>query len=126
VSGISLSGSRPAPTGGFERFAWVFMRVSGLVLVFLAMGHLAIMHLINSIDTIDYDFVVRRYATPLWRTYDALMLFLALLHGFNGLRVVLEDHLRGPARAWMQGVLVVFTAAFALLGCYAVFAFQPR
>ncbi len=123
---ISASGGRPIPAGGFERLAWFFMRASGLALLFLALGHLTVMHLINSIDDVDYAFVAARYATPFWRTYDGLMLVLALLHGFNGLRVILDDYLKGAWRlvvTWAAGFLAL---TLLLLGLYIVFAFQPK
>ena len=48
----------------------VYAGLRGVVLLFLALGHLAIMHLINSIHVIDFDFVADRYQTPFWRIYD--------------------------------------------------------
>ena len=42
-------------------------------------GHLAVMHLVNSIDTVDYAFVAARATPPFWRTYDGFLLVLALL-----------------------------------------------
>ncbi|MBI4529908.1 MAG: succinate dehydrogenase, hydrophobic membrane anchor protein, partial [Candidatus Latescibacteria bacterium] len=84
---------RPLPSeGNFEVYAWLFMRVSGVVLLFMALGHLTVMHLLNSVEEIDYDFVAARFATPFWRSYDFVMLVLALLHGINGARTVLEDY----------------------------------
>src|SRR5260370_34857066 len=105
---------RSIPTGGaFEIFAWFFMRVSGLLLLFLALGHLIIMHLINSIENIDYQFVVERWATPFWRSYDGIMLVLALLHGMNGLRTILDDFLRpGGWRTFWMSLLYVATGLF--------------
>src|SRR5687768_4218477 len=47
-------GARARPTSTFEVYSWFFMRVSGVVLLFMVLGHLAIMHIINSVDTIDY------------------------------------------------------------------------
>ena len=38
------------PAGGFELAAWYFMRISGLVLVFLALGHLFITHILNNVE----------------------------------------------------------------------------
>lgn len=125
MTALSPSAGRPVPQGGFERFAWFFMRASGLVLLFLALGHLTVMHLINSIDDVDYAFVVARYATPFWRTYDGLMLVLALLHGYNGLRVVLTDYLKGGWRLFMNWALGFLTLLLVILGLYVVFAFQP-
>lgn len=125
MSALTAQGTRPIPAGGFERFAWFFMRVSGLALLFLALGHLTIMHLINSIDDVDFAFVAARYATPFWRTYDGLLLILALLHGFNGLRVIFEDYLKGVKRLIAVSVSGVVCLALLLLGLYIVFTFQP-
>ena len=44
----SVIGGRERPTGGFELYAWLFMRVSGVLLLFLALGHLAICLLYTS------------------------------------------------------------------------------
>ena len=39
--------ARPLPEGsGRERFWWYFMRLSGLALVLLALGHMFIMHVL--------------------------------------------------------------------------------
>ena len=126
ANGERVRGGRPRPSGGFELFAWLFMRVSGLVLVFLALGHLAIMHLINHIDNIDFQFVAERYATPFWRTYDLLMLVLALMHGCNGLRTVLEDYCRKPAlRVAALSTLYVVCFVFGVMGAMIILTFQP-
>src|SRR5262245_39903591 len=113
MTSLSPSGGRVAPSGGVELFAWIFMRVSGLLLLFLALGHLAVMHLINNVDNIDYAFVAARFATPFWRTYDWLMLVLALLHGLNGLRVIIDDYFSGGRRVFALSILystgLVFT-----------------
>lgn len=126
MSALTPQGTRPVPSGGFERFAWFFMRISGVVLLFLALGHLAIMHLINSIDSVDYAFVAARYATPFWRTYDGLLLTLALFHGFNGLRVILEDYLKGVKRLIAVFASGILCLTLLLLGLYIVFTFQPQ
>ncbi len=117
---------RPRPSGGWELWAWYFMRVSGLALVLLALGHLCIMHLINHIDNIDYQFVAQRYATPFWRTYDLVMLLLAMLHGTNGLRTILEDYCQRPAlRVLFLSMLYVTCFVFTLAGSLIILTFQP-
>ncbi|MFQ5945881.1 MAG: succinate dehydrogenase, partial [Anaerolineae bacterium] len=57
---------RPRPSDPAELAAWLFMRFSGLVLVFLALGHLAIMHLIYNVELINYEFVAARWSIPFW------------------------------------------------------------
>lgn len=122
---------RPRPSGSnFELYSWLFMRVSGVLLIFLALGHLAIMHVINSVENIDYDFVAARLAGPLgavWRIYDLLLLTLALLHGLNGLRIVLDDYVRSPAwRAIGLSAVYVIGAVFLVVGALVLFSFQPQ
>ena len=91
---------RERPVGGFELWMWLFMRISGIVLLVLAVGHTLIMHLpADGVERVDYNFVADRWASPLWRTWDWMMLTLALIHGINGLRNVTLDYVRSPAHA---------------------------
>ncbi len=101
---------RERPTGGFEVFAWFFMRISGVVLILLVLGHLAIMHVLNTVDEIDFEFVAARWGSPFWRTYDLVMLWLAWLHGLNGLRMVIDDYVH------RKGWRAVTLTALALVG----------
>lgn len=123
---MGRAGPRARPRGGLELYAWFFMRVSGILLLFLALGHLAIMHLINNVEAVNYDFVAGRYATPLWRTYDLAMLWLALLHGVNGMRTIVDDYVR--TRGWRVAslsVLYIVGFVFLLLGSLVILTFQP-
>lgn len=122
---------RPRPSGSnFELVSWLFMRVSGLFLVFLALGHLAIMHLIHGVEQVNYDFVAARLAGPLgavWRTYDLLLLALALLHGLNGLRVVVDDYVHSPRwRVVTLSAVYAVGAVFLVVGALVLFSFQPQ
>ena len=118
------------PGSRVELYSWLFMRISGILLVFLALGHLAIMHLIHNVDEIDYAFVVERLVGPwgvAWRVYDLLLLVLALVHGLNGMRAVLDEHIRAPRRrAQARLALYVVGAVFLALGAFVLFAFQPQ
>jgi len=117
--------ARPRPPASFEFYSWYFLRLSGVLLVFLALGHFLLMHVVHSIRDVDYAFAARRWATPAWRIYDWLLLVLALLHGFAGLRGVVDEwvrprSLRRAARLAVWGA----TAIFLLLGTYVVLAFR--
>jgi succinate dehydrogenase / fumarate reductase membrane anchor subunit len=125
----SESGRRVKPSGGFELFAWFFMRISGLILVFLALGHLFITHILNNVETINYYFVATRWANPktgvFWRLWDLAMINLAMLHGFNGLRQVLDEYVIRPGRRVAVHTLIwTFTIALMGLGTYAILMFQ--
>jgi len=62
----------------FEKYAWLFMRFSGIVLVFLAIGHLTIMLMVdNGVYRIDFNYVAQRWHSPFWQTWDLLLLWLA-------------------------------------------------
>ena len=70
-----------------ELYAWLFMRVSGVLLVVLVLGHLFIMNILDGgVQRINFGFVAGRWASPFWQVWDLLMLWLAQLHGTNGLR----------------------------------------
>jgi succinate dehydrogenase / fumarate reductase membrane anchor subunit len=122
---------RVKPTGGFELWWWYFMRLSGLLLVFLALGHLCITHILNNVEVINYAFVANRWANPktgvLWRLWDLTMINLAVLHGCNGLRQVLYEYVLRPSRR-----VAVATAIWGLavgliaIGTYAILLFQEN
>ncbi len=122
----SVAYGHPRPSGGHELWAWLFMRVSGLVLIFLALGHMVLMHLIHSVDEVNYAFVAGRYAGWLWRGYDLLMLTLAMLHGTSGLRILIDDYVHSPRwRAVALGALFLIGGALVLLGMYVALFFRP-
>ncbi|MFN8560485.1 MAG: succinate dehydrogenase, cytochrome b556 subunit [Anaerolineae bacterium] len=98
-----------------EKFWWSYMRVSGILILPLVFGHLAMQHLIQGVFDItaaghsvvgtdlinqtgtSVEFVARRWqmlvaGVAIWRVYDIALLALAVIHGFNGLRYVLTDY----------------------------------
>ncbi len=118
-------GSRERPSDGVELYAWIFMRISGVLLLVLALGHLFIMHVFNNVHGIDYNFVVARYGRLFWRGYDLAMLWLALIHGLNGTRTILDDYLRPPVRGFAVKSLYGIGLIFLVLGTWAIIFFQP-
>lgn len=118
--------SRPAAGNGWETFSWWFFRISGVGLVFLAFIHLFINHVANDVSATQYDFVAARYQNPFWRGYDLLLLTLALFHGLNGLRIVIDDYIKGRgARLMVQSVLFLIAIGFWLLGSMTIITFHP-
>jgi len=117
---------RPRPQGGLDLTAWIFMRVSGVVLLFMVLIHLVIMHIINNVEVINYNFVAQRYATPFWRTYDVVMLWLALIHGINGVRVMIDDYVGSRGwRVFSLASLYVLGFIFLALGSLVILTFNP-
>jgi succinate dehydrogenase / fumarate reductase membrane anchor subunit len=121
------------PSGGrsktnFELYAWVFMRLSGLALIFLVLGHLLIMNILDGgVQRINFAFVAGRYSSPFWRSWDLLMLWLAELHGTNGLRTVINDYAeRAQTRFWLKMLLYSSTILVVTLGTLVIFTFDPE
>ena len=122
--------ARPRPeASGRERFWWYFMRLSGLALVLLALGHMLIMHVLTVLagQEIDFAFVQSRWGTPFWRIYDFLLLLLAFVHGANGTRVVIGDYVshRG-LRSLLIGILLAISAIWLVLGMAVILFFDPN
>ncbi|MGH2683385.1 MAG: succinate dehydrogenase hydrophobic membrane anchor subunit [Actinomycetota bacterium] len=118
---------RRRPGSGAELWWWLFMRLSGAILVFLAVGHILIMHVFDEgVDRVNFAFVQLRWQSPFWRTWDWLMLSLALVHGINGVRVIALDYIRrsGVRIAVTWSFYVTGIALFAL-GSIVVFTFDP-
>jgi succinate dehydrogenase / fumarate reductase membrane anchor subunit len=118
---------RERPVGGAELWWWLFMRLSGLVLLFLALGHLVVMHLTGTgAERINFGFVAVRWQSPLWRTWDWMLLMLALVHGINGLRNITMDYV--TRTGWRVAItLFFFMIGFFLmvLGTIIVVTFDP-
>jgi succinate dehydrogenase / fumarate reductase membrane anchor subunit len=121
--------ARPRPeASGRERFWWYFMRLSGLALVILALGHMFIMHVLVELTggEINFAFVQSRWGTPFWRIYDFLLLLLAFVHGANGTRVVIADYVtHRRARSLLIGFLIAVSAIWLVLGMAVIVFFDP-
>lgn len=122
-----------------ERFWWSFMRISGLLIIPLVFGHLAMMHVIQGVFDLTtpgaaivgvsgavnasgtaVEFVASRWnyfvaGIAIWRVYDFLLLGLVVLHGFNGLRYVLTDYTMNHPLLRRASVYLTVIAAVVLL-----------
>jgi len=144
---VVRSGKGTRLPGRLEASLWSFMRLSGVLILPLVFGHLAIMHVIQGVfditgggltvvgtDVVNesgraVEFVGQRWdylvaGVAVWRVYDGLLLALALIHGFNGLRYVINDYARRPivnralnwATLFGMVALIVLGAAALLAG----------
>jgi succinate dehydrogenase / fumarate reductase membrane anchor subunit len=110
-----------------ELYAWLFMRISGVVLVVLVLGHLFIMNILDGgVQRVNWAFVAGRWASPFWQVWDLLMLWLGMIHGTNGLRTIINDYTRKDAtRLALKGVLYTATTLTIALGTLVIFTFDP-
>lgn len=170
-----------------EKFWWSFMRISGVLIIPLVFGHLAMMHILQGVFdiTLDYgtvvgvpatrisasaaegmyadgeldvfladvevegeegletrtiivpnginesgtavEFVAERWQSmiggvALWKFYDIALLFLVVMHGFNGLRLVLTDYTmdNALARRTVVWLTIVGGAGLIYVGAQAL------
>ncbi|GHD09436.1 succinate dehydrogenase hydrophobic membrane anchor subunit [Zhihengliuella salsuginis] len=117
----------PGKKGNFEMVAWLFMRISGLFLVVLIFGHLITNLLVgDGINGLDFGFVAGKWADPLWQFWDLAMLWLAMLHGTNGVRTIINDYAdKDRTRFWLKMVLYFATVVIVVLGTLVIFTFDP-
>ncbi|MCZ7417029.1 MULTISPECIES: succinate dehydrogenase hydrophobic membrane anchor subunit [unclassified Streptomyces] len=120
--------SPKATRGNFELYGWLFMRASGVLLTFLVIGHLLIQLVLDGgVTRIGFAFVAGRWASPFWQAWDLIMLWLATLHGANGLRTIINDYAERPGtRFWLKWLLYAATAFTVLLGTLVIFTFDPN
>ena len=118
---------RDRPRNRAELWWWIFMRVSGIILLVLAVGHVLIMHVFEEgVDRVDFAFVALRWQSIFWKTWDWLMLTLAMIHGVNGLRMVTLDYVRrGRVRTTINWFFATLGALLFALGTYIVVSFDP-
>jgi succinate dehydrogenase / fumarate reductase membrane anchor subunit len=119
--------SRAARSSNFELNAWLFMRGSGLLLVVLVFGHLFVNLMTGEgIHQVDFAFVAGKWANPFWQVWDLAMLWLAMLHGGNGLRTIINDYTTRPNSRFALKTLLYFgTLTVIVLGTLVIFTFDP-
>jgi succinate dehydrogenase / fumarate reductase membrane anchor subunit len=131
------------PRGAFEYGMWWFTRLSGLALILFAaasMGAGFVLggrtqldmpamfrwiffpnpnHVINS----DIPDVGQGWSNTFWQVYSTVMIFLASVHGINGLRMVIEDYITRPLLVKMlRGVLFVLWLGGMVVAIFVILA----
>ncbi len=108
-----------------ERYGFLFMRLSGVALIFLAIGHMMIQHVLNDVHSLTLEFVRQQWSSWGWRTYDLFLLVFAFTHGINGLRVVLEDYVHNPRTVRiLRWFLLVFAIITIVWSAVAIISFD--
>lgn len=148
INGEKLSDPAPRArrASQIDVWFWKFMRVSGLLILPLVFGHLAMMHVIMGVFDITaaggdvvgtnlvnetgsaVEFVEDRWnylvaGVAVWRLYDGVLLGLIVIHGFYGLALVVNDyaHNRVVRRA-LNWAIVFGAVGLILVGSAALIA----
>lgn len=110
---------------GADQISWYFLRISGVMLVVLALGHIFVTHYLNVPSETTFTFVADRWANVLWRTFDWLLLMMALWHGLLGLRISITDFIRSAGWRTLTSALVwVIGLVFTAMGTITIFTFD--
>jgi succinate dehydrogenase hydrophobic anchor subunit len=109
----SIKAIRPRtihPAWSFEYTMWIFTRISGLAMYLLALTGVIGAFTLGARTHIDLQTLLRwtffpnrfhvepylgdatNWVTQWWQLMQTMIVFFAVSHGFNGLRVVVEDY----------------------------------
>ncbi len=89
--------------------------------------HLYVMHVVGAgVERVDFAFVASDGTTSAGRRFDWIMLFLALLHGANGLRIIIDDYVHSAGlRTAIKGSLYAVTVILMIMGTAVIVTFDP-
>jgi succinate dehydrogenase / fumarate reductase membrane anchor subunit len=129
--------------GAFEYGMWLFTRISGLALIILGAISLAAAFLLGGRNQMDMPTMFRwmffpnpnhvvntdipdvslGWSNAFWQIYSMLVIFFAAIHGFNGLRMVLEDYIENAfIVALMRIIVMVLLVGGAIVAIYVILA----
>jgi succinate dehydrogenase / fumarate reductase membrane anchor subunit len=101
------------------------MRISGLILLVIAVFHVLYMHVNVGVENINFNDVTARWDSPFWRIFELFLLVFGLSHGINGTRQVLDDYIH--SRGWRvvaRTTLYMIGLAIGVMGVYVLFTFE--
>jgi len=127
--------------GKFELYAWFFTRVTGILFLLMGAFNLIYANLAGGRGHLDVGAQMRwaffpisshvsstsvevtpNFANPFWQAYSFLLVAIAATHGFNGLRVILEDYVRHPLlMIWLRALLVGIWLFVLMAAAFLVF-----
>lgn len=109
----------------YERYFWLFMRLSGVAMLILAVGHMLIQHVLNSSANLTLQFVAAQWSSWGWKAFDILLLWMAIPHGIRGLFNILSDYVHNPGARRLIGIgLGVFVVATVIWATIAIALFD--
>ena len=134
------SRAMPKPSWNLDYMMWVFTRLSGLSLILLVVIGISAGLLMGARSQIDLGTLMRWTFFPnpnhvldseipdlylwtngFWQIMQILVVFFAATHGFNGLRVILEDYsLSGFWQVFLRFLVLLAWIFSVLVGIYVI------
>lgn len=101
--------------------SWLVVRLTGLFLSVLVLGHFALTHIIIDVADTGASFVARRWSSAFWLTWDWLMLASAVVHGVAGVWIAIDDYApAGPRRRGLHWLLLVVGTLVFIIGTVTI------
>ena len=130
----------PKPSWNLEFLMWVFTRLSGLSLILLAVLSISAGLLMGARTQMDLGTLMRwaffpnpnhvldseipdifLWSNGIWQVSQILVIMFASTHGFNGLRVVIEDYTQpGFWQGLIRFLIFLLWVISVLVGIYVV------
>jgi len=134
------SRTMPKPSWNLEFLMWTFTRISGITLILLAIIGLSAGLIMGARTQMDLGTLMRWTFFPnpshvldseipdlylwtngFWQIMQILVVVLAATHGFNGLRVVIEDYSKpGIWQAALRFLIFLLWIFSGLVGIYVI------
>jgi succinate dehydrogenase hydrophobic anchor subunit len=123
--GRLIPGSRNEPRSPSRNrrpaLTYLAVRLTGVLLAVLVLGHFAVTHIVTDVAQTDAQFIARRWSSGLWIAWDITMLLAAFAHGVAGVLVSVADYVPGVrARRRRQRALMAIVTALVVLGLVVV------
>jgi len=137
-----MRSSRPIRSAGSLEYAmWLFTRFSGLALLLFAAISMGIAFALGGRTQLDLPAVMRwmffpnpnhvinsdipdlslGWSNAFWQVLSTLIMFLAAGHGFNGVRMVLEDFIKRPMLvAVLRALIFLLWLGGMILAVYVI------
>ena len=134
------SKAMPKPSWNLEYLMWIFTRISGLALILLAVLSISLGLLMGARSQMDLGTFMRwaffpnsnhvldseipdifMWANGFWQIMQFLVVAFAATHGFNGLRVVVEDYTSpGFWQAALRFIILLLWVFSGLVAIYVI------
>lgn len=138
-----MSSRTVQPGFTFEYLMWIFTRISGMGMFLLAFIGVAAAFAMGARTQVDMPTLLRwtffpnpnhvvnsnipdvtmGWANAYWQVMQMLMAFFGITHGFNGLRVVVEDYLgQSIWRTFLRGLIFLLWLFMLIVAVYVILA----
>ncbi len=135
----------PERGSSFEYYMWLFTRLSGVLMLFLGAFGIVYANLAGGrtaltmaaqyrwaffptywhVQNSDIPDVFPNWSNSFWQVYAVLLFLVAAVHGFNGLRVVVEDYVHRPLlllfAKWLVFILFLLILLMAVVIVFELF-----